>query len=81
MGCVLLEFTAVFYRAEAHSAEANSLSFNPNSEWILATGSADKTIALHDIRNLNERLHCLEGHAEEVFQVICGFQKILLVGT
>ncbi|GMH45451.1 hypothetical protein BSKO_13408 [Bryopsis sp. KO-2023] len=60
---------AVFYRSEAHEAEANSLCFNPNSEYILATGSADKTIALHDIRNLNQRLHSLEGHAEEVFQI------------
>lgn len=68
----------MFYRAEAHSAEANSLSFNPNSEWILATGSADKTIALHDIRNLNERLHSLEGHAEEVFQVFHRFHYVVL---
>ena len=27
---------------EAHSAEVNCLSFNPYSEFILATGSADK---------------------------------------
>lgn len=27
---------------EAHSAEVNCLSFNPYSEYILATGSADK---------------------------------------
>lgn len=27
---------------DAHSAEVNCLSFNPYSEFILATGSADK---------------------------------------
>ena len=31
---------------EAHSAEVNCLSFNPYSEYILATGSADKVMSL-----------------------------------
>lgn len=30
------------HTVEAHSAEVNCLSFNPYSEFILATGSADK---------------------------------------
>ncbi|WKY04915.1 hypothetical protein Q1695_005713 [Nippostrongylus brasiliensis] len=30
----------------SHSAEVNCLSFNPYSDFILATGSADKTVAL-----------------------------------
>ncbi|KAF0286927.1 Histone-binding protein RBBP7 [Amphibalanus amphitrite] len=38
------------------SAEVNCLSFNPYSEYILATGSADKTVALWDLRNL--KLNC-----------------------
>lgn len=29
---------------DAHSAEVNCLSFNPYSEFILATGSADKVL-------------------------------------
>ena len=29
---------------EAHNAEVNCLAFNPYSEHILATGSADKTV-------------------------------------
>lgn len=30
------------HTVDAHSAEVNCLSFNPYSEFILATGSADK---------------------------------------
>lgn len=30
---------------DAHTAEVNCLSFNPYSEFILATGSADKVCA------------------------------------
>ena len=29
---------------EAHSAEVNCLGFNPFNEYVLATGSADKTV-------------------------------------
>lgn len=31
--------------AEAHAAEVNCLSFNPVDEYVLATGSADKTVS------------------------------------
>lgn len=34
------------HTVEAHSAEVNCLSFNPYSEFILATGSADKVCPL-----------------------------------
>ena len=54
---------------EAHSAEVNCLSFNPYSEYILATGSADKTVALWDLRNLKMKLHSFESHKDEIFQV------------
>lgn len=54
---------------EAHSAEVNCLSFNPYSEYILATGSADKTVGLWDIRNLKVKLHSFESHKDEIFQV------------
>lgn len=54
---------------DAHSKEINCLSFNPFSEHMLATGSADKTVALWDMRNLKTKLHSLEGHTEEVYQV------------
>ncbi|GBG77620.1 hypothetical protein CBR_g24066 [Chara braunii] len=54
---------------EAHQAEVNCLAFNPFNEYVLATGSADKTVALHDLRKLSERLHTFVNHTEEVFQI------------
>ena len=53
----------------AHTKEINCLAFNPFSEYILATGSADKTVALWDMRSLKSKLHSFEGHTEEVYQV------------
>jgi len=57
------------HEVEAHAAEINCLAFNPFSEYILATGSADTTVALWDLRNLKSRLHVLESHTDEIFQV------------
>jgi len=31
-------------QVEAHEAEVNCLGFNPFNEFVLATGSADKTV-------------------------------------
>ncbi|XP_047298248.1 histone-binding protein RBBP7 isoform X1 [Gorilla gorilla gorilla] len=58
---------------DAHTAEVNCLSFNPYSEFILATGSADKTVALWDLRNLKLKLHTFESHKDEIFQVCDSF--------
>lgn len=60
---------ATLHAIDAHTAEVNCIAFNPFNEWVLATGSADKTVALFDIRNLGTRLHTLENHTEEVFQI------------
>ncbi|VDO93048.1 unnamed protein product [Soboliphyme baturini] len=57
------------HTVDAHTAEVNCLSFNPYSEYILATGSADKTVALWDLRNLKLKLHSFESHKDEIFQV------------
>ncbi|KAI3438030.1 hypothetical protein D9Q98_000473 [Chlorella vulgaris] len=54
---------------EAHTAEVNCLAFNPFNEYVVATGSADKTVALWDMRNMTSKLHLFERHDEEVFQV------------
>ena len=40
---------------DAHAKEINCLAFNPFSEHILATGSADKTVALWDMVRLARR--------------------------
>ena len=34
----------VVHAVEAHAAEVNCLGFNPFNEFVLATGSADKTV-------------------------------------
>ncbi|KAK9861398.1 hypothetical protein WJX84_009613 [Apatococcus fuscideae] len=57
------------HHSDSHKAEVNCLSFNPFNEWVLATGSADKTVILHDLRNLSRPLHTFENHNEEVFQI------------
>lgn len=36
----------------AHGGDVNCISFNPINEFVLATGSADKTVAVWDMRNL-----------------------------
>ncbi|XP_063676656.1 histone-binding protein RBBP4-like [Bolinopsis microptera] len=61
--------TKPVHSIEAHSKEVNCLSFNPYSEYILATGSADKTVALWDMRNLKIKLHSFESHKDEIFNV------------
>lgn len=38
----------------AHTGDINCISFNPLSDFTFATGSADKTVAIWDMRNLKE---------------------------
>ncbi|MCJ1409461.1 Histone acetyltransferase type B subunit 2 [Ptychographa xylographoides] len=51
---------------DGHSDAINALSFNPASEFVLATGSADKSIGIWDLRNLKIKLHSLAGHQDSV---------------
>ncbi|KAI7887334.1 WD40 repeat-like protein [Lichtheimia hyalospora FSU 10163] len=57
------------HNVRAHAAEVNCISFSPGSEWILATGSSDKTVALWDLRNLKAKIHVMEHHKEEVYHL------------
>jgi len=57
------------HTVDAHNKEINCLAFNPFAENLLATGSADHTVALWDMRSLKTKLHSFEGHTEEVYQV------------
>merc|ERR1719382_1602676 len=57
------------HTVDAHAKEINCLAFNPFSEFLLATGSADKTVALWDMRSLKTKLHSFEAHTDEVYQV------------
>lgn len=52
-----------------HTAEVNCLSSKPDRECILANGSAEKTVASWDLRDLKLKLHTLESHKDETFQV------------
>ncbi|KAF5732818.1 histone-binding protein MSI1 isoform X2 [Tripterygium wilfordii] len=47
----------------------NCLAFNPFNEWVVATGSTDKTVKLFDLRKISNALHTFDCHKEEVFQV------------
>lgn len=49
-----------------HVDAINALAFNPRSEFIIATASADKTIGIWDIRNVREKIHTLVGHNDAV---------------
>lgn len=53
----------------AHEDEVNSLSFNHSNEWILATGSADSTVNLFDLRKPKTSLHTFSSHTGAVLQV------------
>ncbi|EEB08702.2 kinetochore protein Mis16 [Schizosaccharomyces japonicus yFS275] len=54
---------------KAHEQPVNGVAFNPFNDYLLATASADHTVALWDLRRLNQRLHTLEGHEDEVYNV------------
>jgi len=54
---------------DAHEAEINCLSFNQHTEFLLLTGSADKSVALWDMRKMKENLHKFDQHRDEVLQV------------
>lgn len=55
-----------FCAHQAHSANINCLAFNPFSEFLLATGSSDTTVALWDMRNMGKPMHVMERHTSEV---------------
>lgn len=55
------------HAVDAHTAEVNCLSFNPYSEFILASGSADK-VRLHT--SLQHLGHCLIYCAENCSSVM-----------
>ncbi|KAF9908290.1 CCR4-Not complex caf1 ribonuclease subunit Caf1 [Linnemannia zychae] len=57
------------HNIHAHAAEVNCVAFSPASEFILATGSGDRTVALWDLRNLKSKLHSFESHQDEILQL------------
>lgn len=51
---------------DQHKDAINAISFNPASETVVATGSADKTIGIWDLRHLKTKVHALECHQDSV---------------
>ena len=58
--------TSAVRSVEGHADAINALSFNPASEYVLATGSVDKTIGIWDLRNLKVKLHALTNHNDAI---------------
>ena len=50
----------------AHKEDVMSLSFNPYQEFLLLSGSVDKTVKLWDTRNTAKALHTFVAHTDEV---------------
>lgn len=42
--------------------QVNCLAFNPFNEWVVATGSTDKTVKLFDLRKIDKSLHTFDCH-------------------
>jgi histone-binding protein RBBP4 len=58
------------YKFDNPSSEPfNSLSFNPFTEYVLASGSSDGTIGLWDLRKPNEVVCSLRGHSADISSV------------
>lgn len=53
----------------AHSDAINTLAFHPTNDKLLATGSADKTIGIFDLRFPNSKVHSLECHTDVITKV------------
>lgn len=57
---------ALYSKSPAHADAVNCLAFHPKFEMLLATGSADKSIGIWDLRNFDKQLHTLESHRGDV---------------
>ena len=54
----------------AHSDAINSLAFHPTLDKLFATGSADKTIGIFDLRFPDHgKIHSLEGHKDMITNI------------
>lgn len=60
------ETTSALKVRDGHGDAINALSFNAASDFALATGSADSTIGIWDLRNLKIKVHSLVGHQDSV---------------
>jgi histone-binding protein RBBP4 len=54
---------------DAHIDDIHSVDFNKQDEFLLATSSSDKTVAIWDLRKLELKLASLEYHKDAVYSV------------
>ena len=54
---------------EGHQSEIMSINTSHYSDFIVATGSADKTVGVWDIRSIKTKLYCFKGHTDVVNNV------------
>lgn len=60
---------AVLFK-DAHQDAINSLAFHPTLDKLFATGSADKTIGVFDLRFPSHgKIHSLEGHKDVITKI------------
>ncbi|KAK3997600.1 WD40-repeat-containing domain protein [Cladorrhinum sp. PSN332] len=64
-----------------HDDAINALAFNPRSEFLIATASADKTIGIWDMRNLKQKIHTLEGHNDAVTSLSWHPEETSILGS
>ncbi|KAF2153477.1 nucleosome remodeling complex, CAF-I subunit [Myriangium duriaei CBS 260.36] len=57
-------------RIDAHTDAVNTLAFHPKQDVLFATGSADKSVGVFDLRFPGHgKIHALEGHKDVVNKV------------
>lgn len=55
---------------QGHNDAINSLSFNPTQDVLFATGSADRTVGIFDLRFPDHgKIHSMEGHRDVITKV------------
>jgi len=61
--------TPVYSVEAAHESDVNCISFHPSNEFLLVTGSTDRTASLWDLRSIKQKLHSFQSHTDGVYQV------------
>jgi len=56
-------------QVEAHDKEILAVAFSPSNEYLILTGSSDKSIALWDTRVFPKPLHTFHYHTDEILSL------------
>jgi histone-binding protein RBBP4 len=63
------ESIVAYQQPEAHADAVNCLAWHPKWDTLIATGSADKTVAMWDIRFLKTKVHSIGAHSDSVIKL------------